>query len=152
MSTYTVTRCGKIFVDEIELHQTIRKDGCHVVWLNNKIQYVHRLVAEAYLSNDNNKKTVNHKDGNRSNNNVENLEWMTIAENLQHARLNKLWGKNILIKRKLTDTQVEEIRNKYIPRKYSMYRLSEEYGVDYKTIHNIVNHKNYNKKKEDYIV
>lgn len=45
---------------------------------------VHRLVAEAFLPNTKNKKCVNHKDFNKSNNNLDNLEWATHRENLRH--------------------------------------------------------------------
>lgn len=46
---------------------------------------VHRLVAMTYIDNPNNLPEVNHKDGNKSNNNVDNLEWITHRDNIRHS-------------------------------------------------------------------
>lgn len=51
---------------------------------------VHRLVAIAYLPNDQNKQEVNHKDGNKLNNVISNLEWSTRSENVIHGIKNNL--------------------------------------------------------------
>lgn len=66
-----------------------RKDGyimCYLYKYPKSIgKYIHRLVAEAYLLNPDNKLEVNHKDGNKENNHYSNLEWVTRQENVIHS-------------------------------------------------------------------
>lgn len=52
------------------------------VW---KQKHIHRLIAEAFIPNPENKSTVNHIDGNKLNNSISNLEWNTYSENNKHA-------------------------------------------------------------------
>ena len=52
---------------------------------NGKPRRVHRLIAAAFIPNPHNKPEINHKDGNRTNNHISNLEWCTHPENMRHA-------------------------------------------------------------------
>lgn len=86
-SNYSVSDCGNIRNDSNGklLHPYIAKTGYRVVNLDKKATTVHRLVANAFIPNPGNKPTVNHIDGIKTNNYVENLEWATYAENNLHA-------------------------------------------------------------------
>lgn len=109
-----------------------------------KKYYVHRLVAENFLPpNLENKQTINHKDGDKRNNNPDNLEWSTWTENNRHARISGLHNSNYCRGEnasysKLKEWQILEIKQKYIPRKYSQYKLALEYGVAHQTIDSIL--------------
>lgn len=61
------------------------KEYCLCVNDHRTYKRGHRLVAETFLSNPNNLPVVNHKDNNRTNNNVDNLEWCTVYENTIHG-------------------------------------------------------------------
>ena len=107
-------------------------------------KYVHRIIAQVFIDNPNDKKEVNHIDCNKLNNNIMNLEWTTRKENLQHSYDNGLkrehekHGNSILTKK-----QVLEIRKLYKSKKYSYRQLSEMYNVSMSCICMIVTNRNW---------
>ena len=94
--TYEVSNTGKIRNKETQHIRSTRVDRrgyeCITIYVsceNGKKQYamikIHRAVACTFIPNTENKDTVNHKDGNKLNNDVDNLEWNTVQENHDHA-------------------------------------------------------------------
>lgn len=86
---YQVSSLGRVSnYRKILAIQTMPKGYLTIVFkvkqvANNRL--VHRLVAEAFIENPEGKPEVNHKDGDKSNNSVSNLEWCTSSENKRHA-------------------------------------------------------------------
>lgn len=100
---------------------------------------IHRLVAETFISNLENKRCVNHIDGNKQNNLFSNLEWATYSENNKHAYDIKLKipydrNGNKSPNSKLTDKDVLEIRNSNL----SAFELSVRYNLLPSSIRNIL--------------
>lgn len=91
---------------------------------------IHRLMAEMFLPNPKDKREVNHKDGNKLNNRIENLEWVTKLENMQHASRNGLVAHGEMKTRqaKLTDQKVLEILRR-IAVGEKQYRIAQSIGV-----------------------
>jgi len=130
---YRPNRFGLKYFPPKVLKTEVMKKGYHRVKLykdsKGKKFFIHRLVAKAFIPNPENKDTVNHKDNDKSNNKVENLEWMTNRENYEHAQENnwalchkgsghpnsKLEEKDVLSIRKLRSKGigVKEIAHRY---------------------------------------
>lgn len=65
--------------------QWFDKDGYLLVKLSNKLYRAHRIIAQTFISNPKNLPVVNHKNFNKSDNHIENLEWVTYQENTAHS-------------------------------------------------------------------
>jgi len=166
---YSATIDGKIYSHKKHKHKGkflkfhVNNNGYLSVGLSRdkkrKTFSVHRIIANTFLDNTENKEEVNHIDGDKKNNNIENLQWVTSSENQIHAIRNGLQrytekhretarkigkengkknkGKENKKLRKLTMKQAEDIRNKHCTG-YSMMSLGKEYEVDKKTISAII--------------
>lgn len=109
---------------------------------------VHILVATAFLPNLENKPEVNHRDGNKQNNHVSNLEWVTERENVQHAfriGLNRATKGSNHTNSKLLDDDVRYIREVCIPGDFKLGfgSLAEMFGVCKATIRKVYLGKTY---------
>lgn len=90
-----------------------------------KQYYVHRLVAEAFLSNPDNLTDVNHKDYNKQNNSVDNLEWCSRSDNLKHSYNYENRNKNREYAKELAAKNHEKMKIKVIQRTLSGKFIAE---------------------------
>jgi len=105
---------------------------------------IHRIVALTFKPNLKNLPEVNHIDGDKLNNSVENLEWCTRTENIKHAykfRDPKTYKGSGNKNSKLIEKQVINIRNKYKNKQITYKQLAEEYNVGVTLIGYIINNK-----------
>lgn len=161
---YYITTDGRVWTNQrkngIErfMKFQVHKDNyLHVGLYQNgkqKIKRVHRLVAEAFIPNPDGKPYINHKDGNRQNNDVSNLEWCTQAENVRHSisvlgkwsnsdrqreKASEIGKKN----RKLDMDTAKKIREEYASGSTSSLKLSRKYGLSKPCVLRILHNESY---------
>ncbi|HFI0463831.1 TPA: NUMOD4 domain-containing protein [Streptococcus suis] len=132
---YITEKTGKVnFLRGKPLKNHIGDDGYYKVVLtkNNKPHYfrVCRLVAKAFIDNPENKPQVNHIDGNKINDHVSNLEWVTVQENITHSIKTGLKpvGEDC-VNVKLKEKDVIEIRRLYANGEKNQVELAAMYNV-----------------------
>jgi predicted XRE-type DNA-binding protein len=146
---YSVSNTGKILSKRKNKLLSFGDNGRGYLFVNFynekgiKRFYVHRIIALSFLDNKENKTQVNHKDCNKSNNNIDNLEWNTADENIKHAVKNKRFytsefqkqqtskanrGSNSKVS-KLKEKQVVLIKKYLKLNKYTQKQIAEMFGT-----------------------
>lgn len=142
---YEVTEDGKVINKKSrkELKGQLNGKGYLRVSIGGKLMFVHRLVAEKFIPNTEEKKQVNHKDGNKLNNNVDNLEWVTNAENRKHAVENKLH----MFGEKCSHSKLKKEDVVYIRKHIDMTvkELAEKFNVSKSTINDVIKKRTWNR-------
>lgn len=139
---YDVSNQGRVRHGSRILSGSVHSDNYILVTLHGKQIPVHRLVAEAFIPNYEKKPEVNHIDGNKMNNAVDNLEWVTRAENQKHAVDNGLQPKPAkTYQGKFTAEQREEIKRLWDSGMFSRRQLAIKYGVSHTCVNDIINDK-----------
>lgn len=121
------------FTHEGYLHVVLRING------KNYTHLVHHLVAYAFIGERPNGMVINHRDGDKLNNYVGNLEYVTQKANMEHARDKGLVpsGEQCPTS-KLTHIDVQKIRELYAVGSHTQVALSRMFGVKQTAIHNVV--------------
>ena len=119
---------------------SVKRDG-----VNNSIG-VHRLVAFAFLGDpEKSDMQVNHIDGDKTNNHVDNLEWVTARDNVIHSYVNNLASNKCDRHPRsiLTNDKVLQMRSMYRTGEYTYQDISDIFGIKYCTAWKILNNVNY---------
>lgn len=113
------------------------------VHIGEKHYSVHRLVALAFIPNPNNYPQVNHIDGDKSHNYVENLEWVTDEQNRKHAI------RHSLVNSKITYEDSLKIKELYSTGNYTYFNLADMFNVSFSQIGYIIRNHCWNVNEED---
>lgn len=144
---YSITRDGRVWSSRIGAFLKLRKKRAGYLTVSlciggkkKKTHTVHRLVAIAFIPNPENKPQVNHKDGNKLNNNDWNLEWATRVENVQHAIAHGLINNRGAFSAlaKYTEEDIANIRNAYKEGK-KLTEIIKEFNVSGTTMRRFLN-------------
>lgn len=137
LDDYEVTKDGKIYNKKWGRYVKPQPNGKGYlrVHIAGRMYFVHRLVAERYIPNPDNKPQVNHKDGNHLNNNVDNLEWVTNRENSIHALRSGLM--KIEEKHPMAKLRREDVFYIKSHPQYTHNELAKMFGVSARTISDI---------------
>lgn len=149
---YWATKDGRIYSTKRNryLKQRVGPRGYMMVNLSIdgkcKTFTMHRLIASTFIPNPDNKEQINHIDGNKTNNSIDNLEWCTASQNVTHAVNTGLYipAKGLATKNgRFSNEDILEIRRLYTEEHLSQYKIASIYNVTRSAIQQIVNNSTY---------
>jgi hypothetical protein len=146
-TNYEVNQNGEVrHINKKTIRKPYKGEYLRISLYENGKQFtknIHEIVAELYLNKIENTNCINHKDGNKYNNNIDNLEYTTYSKNLKHGYntglINAVGINNG--RSKLTEKEVLEIRNLKSSKTYK--ELSLMYNVSFSTIKDIISKRNW---------
>lgn len=152
--SYEIYSDGRVFSNKSNKFLVTSKGtyGYEIITLYGKDKQktfkVHRLVGLAFLPKIKNKNEINHKDGNKMNNNVANLEWTNRSENVKHSYKTNLKKGMIQEKNgraKLSMDKANKIRDEYISKKCTQTYLARKYNLSQPLVGRVINNLIWNK-------
>lgn len=136
-----ITKLNNVLIKGKILRTGINRNGYEYFKITangkKKTFKMHRVIGEHFLPNPENKPEINHKDFNKVNNNVDNLEWVTPAENMEHA-----WENGRVPKIKLRQKDILFIRENF--QEMGVYKLMEMFKTGRSTIYGIATNRTRN--------
>lgn len=130
---YQISNLGRIYSKKKRCCLKVKRlgnNGYYQVRLSNNGVYVyknlHRLIAETFIPNPNNYRTVNHINGNKFDNRIENLEWLDDCNQQHHACLTGLKPTTQHI---LTKEEILDVYKRFFEKKESMYSIAKLYNT-----------------------
>ena len=131
-----------LFVDGKKKKISSHHSGYKRVNIKGKHFSIHRLVAEKYLTNPEMKEQVNHINGNKGDNRVENLEWVSRSENQKHAY--QTLGVKARTQKRLVDMETAKIIRQKYSNGITLKEIAKEYGFKSKSsVSYLINEKTY---------
>lgn len=139
---YEVSNLGRIRHGKCILAGSYHSDGYIFININRQQIPLHRFVANAFIPNPYHLPEVNHKDGNKMNNSVDNLEWVSRSENQLHAVKNHLQPSGLsTYTGKFSEEERNKIKEMWNEGQYSKRELAKIFNVSHTCINDILNDK-----------
>lgn len=136
-STYKGKKVRRWLEEKIFEMKKLNSKGYKRLNLNGVVHFAHKLIAITFIPNLDNKPQINHIDGNKLNNTVKNLEWVTNQENRTHAIKMGLHANRKTGLGKITFEQIRTIKNLY-GIGVSQKRIAKQYNIVQQTVSKLI--------------